>query len=459
MSSVTLNVQLTKALKNNATKRVQTEKSFFERLLNKEEQIAVVGLGYVGLPLALHMAERFSVLGFDVNQSKIEALNTGYDPCEEVLPSDFLNKDIQFYGTGAVLEDAKMFIVAVPTPVDEKSAPDLRALKAATKTVAAHLSIGSIVVFESTVYPGCTEEVCVPILEEYSCLKYNEDFFVGYSPERINPGDEKNTFATIKKIVSASTPEALEEVANIYGSVVTAGIHKAPTMKVAEAAKVVENTQRDVNIALMNELSYIFDKIDVNIHEVLEAAGTKWNFLNFFPGLVGGHCIGIDPYYMMHKALEVGIQPRLIENSRKVNENMSFFLASKMMRAFAQFNKFNKDINILIKGITFKENVKDVRNSKVVDLIKKLQFLGYNVTIEDPYAEAHDVMEEYMLHLTDEREIKNERFDAVVFAVNHKDYHEMKAETLENLLTQDGFVLDIRGTFEHLVKNHQYITI
>jgi len=457
MSSATLNFQMTQNLRKKA-KSAKVKKSLFEKLMNKEEQIAVIGLGYVGLPLALHMAEKFSVVGFDVNQSKIQALNKGYDPCEEVLPADFLNKDIEFHGKEGGLAGAKLFIVAVPTPVDNKSNPDLKALRAATKTVAAHLTPGSIVVFESTVYPGCTEEVCVPILESYSCLRYNEDFSVGYSPERINPGDEKNTFATIKKIVSASTPKALDELANIYGSVVTAGIYKAASIKVAEAAKVVENTQRDVNIALMNELSYIFEKIDISIHEVLEAAGTKWNFLNFFPGLVGGHCIGIDPYYMIHKALEVGVQPRLIDSSRKVNEQMSFFLASKMMKAFAHLNKFNKSINILIKGVTFKENVKDVRNSKVVDLINKLQFLGYNVVIEDPYAEEEDVMEEYGLFLEKEHSI-NKKFDAVVFAVNHKDYHEMNANQLENLLTKDGFVLDIRGTFSHLVKNHKYLTI
>ena len=455
MSTVALNVRLAKEIR----KTVETSStSLYNRLINKEEKIAVFGLGYVGLPLALHMAAKYQVVGFDINAKKVRSLNNGFDPCEEVTPEEFYNKDIIFYSNNESITDAKVFIVAVPTPVDSKCVPNLNALKSATKMVAAHLTPGAIVVFESTVYPGCTEEECVPILEQHSGLEYNKDFFVGYSPERINPGDEKNTFATIKKIVSASTANALEEVANIYGEVVTAGIHKAPSIKVAEAAKVVENTQRDVNIALMNELSYIFEKMDVSIHEVLEAAGTKWNFLNFFPGLVGGHCIGVDPYYMIHKAVEVGVSPRLITSSRKVNEQMSFFLANKMMNEFRSLNKSNQEIDILVKGITFKENVKDVRNSKVVDLIEKLIFLGYNVIIEDPYAEKEDVKEEYSLNLSKEYEI-NQQFDSVVFAVNHKEYHKMTSYQLDNLMKEDGFVLDIRGTFQDLVQNHRYITI
>ena len=455
MSTVSLNVQFTNTLKRT---QYNTNRSLASKLLNKEEQVAVVGLGYVGLPLALSMSEKFSVVGFDINESKVFSLNQGHDPCDEVKDEEFEGKDISFYANGQALEGAKFFIVAVPTPVDENRIPNLNALRGATRMVANHISKGAIIVFESTVYPGCTEEVCVPILEEVSGLTYNKDFFVGYSPERINPGDTKNTFKTITKIVSGSTANALEEIAKVYDAVVTAGIHKAPSIKVAEAAKVVENTQRDVNIALMNELSYIFDKVGISIHDVLAAAGTKWNFLNFFPGMVGGHCIGVDPYYLIHKAKELGAETNLIESSRKVNENMSMFLAEKMVKAFVPMNKFNTEINILVKGITFKENVKDVRNSKIADLITLLKKIGYNVVIEDPYAEAEDVRHEYGLELAFEPQLQ-QQFDAVVFAVNHDDYHDLNENQVDAMLTKEGFILDIRGVFQYLAGSHKYMTI
>jgi len=437
-------------------KLVHRKESLLKFLVSKEAQIAVIGLGYVGLPLALHMASKFSVIGFDVNQQKVKSLKKGIDPCEEVAKEDFHKKDIHFHDNHKVLKKANVFIVAVPTPVDANKEPNLNPIKNATISVAKALKAGDIVIFESTVYPGCTEEVCVPILEAYSGLTFNEDFTVGYSPERINPGDSKNTFATIKKIVSGSTSEALEVIAGIYENVVTAGIHRAPSIKVAEAAKVVENTQRDINIALMNELTYIFEKSGISINDVLAAAGTKWNFLNFFPGLVGGHCIGVDPYYLIHKAKQLGVASPLIQSSRNTNEKMVTHLMKKVIHQLAKVKKSNEEINVLIKGITFKENVKDVRNSKVADLIKKLQFLGYNIIIEDPYAEKTAVKNIYQLTLTDKVKADKLKYDAIVMAVNHTAYHQQE---IEHLLTEEGFVLDIRGTFKSKVTAHSYLTI
>lgn len=430
--------------------------NLFQDLLDKKESIAVVGLGYVGLPLALHMAAKYNVVGFDISTSKIENLKNHIDPCEEVASQDFLEKDIQFSATIETIYNSKFFIVAVPTPIDDQKNPNLSPLISATKTVAKSLKEGDIVVFESTVYPGCTEEVCVPILESLSGLTYNKDFFVGYSPERINPGDTVNTFATIKKIVSASHPKALDVVAKVYNEVVTAGIHKATNIKVAEAAKVVENTQRDINIALMNELTFIFDKIGISINDVLEAAGTKWNFLKFFPGLVGGHCIGVDPYYLIHKAKELNEGASLIRAGRNVNEKMPYHLGMKIIKEACKFKKENKDISILIKGITFKENVKDIRNSKVINLIKLLQNFNYDITLEDPYAEAEDVQKHYEMTLSG-KEHTSKKYDVVVMAVNHDTYH--NDDTIEGLLQENGFVFDVRGTFKHLFNSHKYLSI
>jgi len=436
----------------------QAPKTLFEQLKSKNEKIAVVGLGYVGLPVALNMAKKFSVIGFDINHDKIECYQNGIDPTNEIATQEFQEKDIQFSHVNSVLNSAKFFIVAVPTPVNEKMEPSLTSMVLATQTVAKNLKKGDYVVFESTVYPGCTEEVCVPILESYSGLKYNEDFFVGYSPERINPGDTKNTFTSIKKIVSGSTPEALDVIAKTYESVVDAGIHKAPSLKVAEAAKIVENTQRDVNIALMNELSYIFDRVDISIHDVLEAAGTKWNFLKFFPGLVGGHCIGIDPYYLIHKSQSLGYEPQLIKSSRAVNEEMAKYIANKIIIELFKTGKQPKDLNVLVKGITFKENVKDIRNSKVADLIERLKMFKINIVLEDPYAEKEEVKKEYGLTLTNSDNLES-NFDAIIMAVNHDTFQEMPDLALNNMLTEEGFVFDIRGTFGNLVSQDRYLTI
>ncbi len=439
--------------------KIQTKSSsLFQDLIDKKEAIAVVGLGYVGLPLALEMAAQFKVNGFDINSSKITQLQQKIDPCNELSSNHFENKDIVFTHNHQDLAKAKFYIVAVPTPVDQEKKPDLTILKSATKTVAQNLKKGDIVVFESTVYPGCTEEVCIPILQAYSSLQYNRDFFVGYSPERINPGDTQHTFSTITKIVSGSNEETLDTIANVYGTVVKAGIHKAPSIKVAEAAKVVENTQRDVNIALMNELKYIFDKIGISTQDVLKAAGTKWNFLNFFPGLVGGHCIGVDPYYLIHKAAELNIETPLIKSSRLQNEHLAEYLAKKIALELFYTNKENIQTHILVRGITFKENVKDIRNSKVAHLIHHLKNYGYQITIEDPYADANDVRKEYGYTLTTERDLK-QSFDFVVMAVNHEHYHTLDPHYMASQLTSNGIVLDIRGTFNYKFKQHRYITL
>ncbi|GGI56172.1 nucleotide sugar dehydrogenase [Winogradskyella haliclonae] len=427
----------------------------FEQLLNKEVSIAVVGLGYVGLPLAVHMASKFRVQGFDVNTEKVLQLLQHKDPCEELDSSAFENKDISFSFEENTLAKAKFYIVAVPTPIDSHKKPNLNPLKSATATVAKHLKKGDCVVFESTVYPGCTEEVCVPILERISRLKFNKDFTVGYSPERINPGDKAHTFTQITKVVSGSTKDALELIANVYNTVVTAGVHKASSLKVAEASKVVENIQRDVNIGLMNELAQIFNRLDVPIKDVLESAGTKWNFQNYFPGLVGGHCIGVDPYYLIDRARQFNFKPALLEQVRSTNESMITHIVNQITK-HCRFSFGSNGKHILVKGITFKEDVNDIRNSKVADIVKALIKKGYKVTVEDPYANAQEVQHEYGFKLTPISKI-NTKFNAVIMAVNHSVYQNL--ENLNEHLKINGFVYDIRGTFKHLVKNHKYITL
>ncbi|APD07886.1 protein CapL [Flavobacteriaceae bacterium UJ101] len=440
--------------------KIQYKKSedLFQQLIEKKESIAIVGLGYVGLPLALEVASKFKVIGFDINTSKIEQLKLSVDPCDELSSTHFLNKDIRFTNNTHEIAKAKLYIIAVPTPVNKEKKPNLNILKSATQSVAKNLKKGDIVVFESTVYPGCTEEVCIPILEAFSGLKFNQDFFVGYSPERINPGDTKNTFSSITKIVSGSTNQTLETISKVYNEVVTAGIHKAPSIKVAEAAKIVENTQRDVNIALMNELKYIFDKMNISTQDVLKAAGTKWNFLHFFPGLVGGHCIGVDPYYLIHKATELDVEVPLIKSSRLQNENLAEYLARKVAVELFYNNKENIQTHILVRGITFKENVKDIRNSKVANLIYHLKQYGYQITIEDPYASSKEVQKEYNFTLTSEKQL-DKKFDAVIMAVNHETYHTFNSDYMESFLTTNGFVLDIRGTFDYQFRNHRYLTL
>ncbi|MEL7222971.1 MAG: nucleotide sugar dehydrogenase, partial [Bacteroidota bacterium] len=345
----------------------------FEALKNKEKSIAVIGLGYVGLPLALELAKQFRVIGFDINEARIAMMRSGHDPSEELEPEAFLDKDITYTTSIEDLKAASFYIVAVPTPVDEHRVPDMTALQKSSESVGKVLDKGDYVVYESTVYPGATEEDCLPILEEFSQLSFaNDDFKLGYSPERINPGDKERTIDKILKIVSGSDAEALEEIAKVYGAVITAGIYKASSIKVAEAAKVIENTQRDINISFMNELSIIFDRMNIDTQEVLAAAGTKWNFLRFSPGLVGGHCISVDPYYLLHKSKELGYDPQVILSGRRVNDAMPSFVAKKLVQLLIQKGKSLKNCKVLIQGVTFKEDVADIRNSKVIDLARAL---------------------------------------------------------------------------------------
>lgn len=414
----------------------------FYQLESKKENMAVVGLGYVGLPLAIHMASKFKVIGFDINKEKVIQLMQHKDPCKELQNSDFVNKDIAFTVNEEVLKNAKFYIVAVPTPINELKKPNLTPLKSATATIAKYLKKGDCVVFESTVFPGCTEEVCVPILERVSRLKLNKDFTVGYSPERINPGDTEHTFTKIKKIVSGSNDETLDLVAKVYESVVEAGVHKAPAIKVAESAKVVENIQRDVNIGLMNELSQIFGVLDINTKDVLAAAGTKWNFHNYYPGLVGGHCIGVDPYYLIEKAKENRFTPKLLEQVREVNENMIEHIALQLERKlYAKRFRKNK-VSVLVKGITFKENVNDIRNSKTAELCIELQKRGYDVVVQDYMANAKEVKRRYGLELV---ESTSKEFDAIVLAVDHDDYQHLAYYDYLKNGTKETVIFDIKG--------------
>ncbi|MFP2995173.1 nucleotide sugar dehydrogenase [Spongiivirga sp. MCCC 1A20706] len=432
------------------------QSDLFKKLKNKEEQIAVVGLGYVGLPLAVHMAAHFKVVGFDISEEKVVQIAQHQDPCGELAADEFKGKDIAFSANDKVLASAKFYIVAVPSPIDHLKKPNLRPIMAATATVARHLKKGDCVVFESTVYPGCTEEVCVPILERISRLKYNEDFTIGYSPERINPGDTQHTFTSIKKIVSGSTPEALEVIADVYESAVKAGVYRAATIRVAEAAKVVENIQRDVNIGLMNELSQIFNKLDINTKEVLEAAGSKWNFHHYYPGLVGGHCIGVDPYYLIHKAKQHKIEPKLLEQVRKVNESMVPHIVSEISKRVYRNGLQKKQHTILVKGITFKENVNDIRNSKAAELCLALKEKGFQVCVQDYMANADEVKQHYGIELT---KSTSERFDAIVLAVDHTDYQDLGYFDLLKNAKDDAIIFDIKGNMKDKIPASVYMSL
>jgi UDP-N-acetyl-D-glucosamine/UDP-N-acetyl-D-galactosamine dehydrogenase len=409
-----------------------------------ERKIGLVGLGYVGLPVAVAFGKEHHIIGFDINKNRIESLKSGTDYTNEVTDEELQSSNIDFTSDGSKLSEADFLIVAVPTPINEHNQPDLTPLVKASETVGKHLSKGTIVVYESTVYPGATEEVCVPVLEKFSGLKYGEDFFVGYSPERINPGDKEHTFTTITKVVSGQTPEVLEIVADTYASVVKAGVHKASSIKVAEAAKVIENTQRDVNIALMNELALIFDRLDIDTTEVLAAAGTKWNFLKFSPGLVGGHCIGVDPYYLTHKAQAVGYQPEVILSGRRVNDNLGNFIASTLVKKLIKKGAGVQGSKVTVLGLTFKENVPDLRNSKVIDVIRELQEYDVDIQVTDAEAESKDAVREYGIELIPFNEL--EKSDAVVFAVPHREYVEKGWTGVQSLLKEkDGIVVDIKS--------------
>jgi len=415
-----------------------------EDFLQKRKLVSVIGLGYVGLPLALVLAKKFRVIGFDINAARVAQMQQSIDPSQELNSAAFEGADITFTHLAENLQQAQFHIVAVPTPIDEHNNPDLTPLLKASQTVGKQLKKGDYVVFESTVYPGCTEEDCVPILERESGLKFGLDFKVGYSPERINPGDKEHTVEKILKVVSGSDAEASALVAQIYGAVIQAGVYQASSIKVAEAAKVIENTQRDLNIAFMNELSVIFDRMGIDTQEVLEAAGTKWNFLKFFPGLVGGHCIGVDPYYLLHKSKEMGYTPHVITSGRKINDEMPAYIAKRLVQMLIQNGKNPGQCRVLVLGITFKENVADIRNSKVADLVHELQQYSIAVHLVDPYASAAEVAHEYNLTLFDAPE---NNYDAVIVAVAHKQFAEMNLESLRALMNGKPLLLDLKGIY------------
>jgi UDP-N-acetyl-D-galactosamine dehydrogenase len=427
----------------------------YDQLVKKEAKLCVVGLGYVGLPIALEFAKTIKVVGFDINQKRVEMMRNNIDPSQELDSSAFEGCDITFTSDLNDLKDVKFFVVAVPTPINNMNLPDLGPVLAASRTVGQVLKKGDYVVYESTVYPGCTEDDCVPILEELSGLKMTTDFKVGYSPERINPGDKKHTIRTITKVVSGCDAESLDNIAKTYELVVDAGTFRAKSIKVAEASKVIENTQRDVNIALINELSLIFNKLGINTYDVLESAGTKWNFLPFTPGLVGGHCIGVDPYYLVYKAKKVGYFSKVISSARYVNDSMGFYVGKQTVKKILEMGRNALESKVLVLGATFKENVSDIRNSKVVDVIRELESFSVHVDIVDPHADAEELHHEYGLTLTKEPELN--AYDAVIIAVEHKDFLGLDEAYFKSLLKDGkGVVTDIKGIYRGKIKELVY---
>lgn len=404
--------------------------------------ISVTGLGYVGLPLALEFAKKFKVIGFDINKDRIAQMKLGIDPSNELSNNAFKDVNIKFTSDVEEAKVANFHIIGVPTDIDKNKVPNLNPLISASKSIGKILKKGDTVVYESTVYPGCTEEDCIPVLEKYSGLKAGVDFNYGYSPERIVPGDKIKTVTKILKIVSGNSPEALDEIATIYGSIIEAGLHKAPTIKVAEAAKVIENTQRDINISLMNELAIIFDKMGIDTQAVIEAAGTKWNFHKYQPGLVGGHCISVDPFYLMHKAKKIGIDPQVIAAGRRVNDYIPTFIAKRVVQSLIEKNINPGKANVLIMGITFKEDVSDIRNSKVIDLIKELQDFSIEVQVIDPYGDPNEVWHEYKVKVQSK---PTKKYDAIVLAVGHQEYKNMTYLEFEKLSKGPVNLFDIKG--------------
>ncbi len=425
----------------------------YQDLVDKKSKLAVIGLGYVGLPIALEFARKISVIGFDISAKRIEMMRQGIDPSNELDQSAFEGCDITFTDSLDVLREARFFIVAVPTPVDEHNVPDLTPVKKASETVGKVIRKGDYVVFESTVYPGCTEEDCLPIIEKISGLKNVTGFKLGYSPERINPGDKNHTLSSIVKVVSGCDAESLEEIAKTYELVVKAGVHRASSIKVAEAAKIIENTQRDLNIALMNELSIIFNMMNINTYEVLEAAGTKWNFLKFQPGLVGGHCIGVDPYYLTYKANELGYDAEVILAGRNINDNMAKYVAKTVIQHIIRNTDDVKKAKVLVKGATFKENVSDIRNSKVADVVKALKSYYVNVDVEDPHADSEELLHEYGFGLCAGT---GNDYDAVIITVPHQHYKELDDAYFASITRPHGLVADLKGIYRNKITNRQY---
>ena len=414
------------------------------------DKIAIIGLGYVGLPLAHAFSSKYKVVGFDINPDRINELNSGFDRTLELDESqvkECLKNGMKFTTSIEDIKDSNIYIVTVPTPINKDNEPDLTPLKKSSQTVGSVLKKGDIVIYESTVFPGATEEVCVPILEEASGLRFNEDFFCGYSPERINPGDKEHTVTKILKITSGSTPKIAKKVDDLYKSIITAGTHLAPSIKVAEAAKVIENTQRDVNIALMNELAIIFDKIGIDTNEVLEAAGTKWNFIKLTPGLVGGHCIGVDPYYLTFKAQSLGYMPNLILGARQINNSMSKLIADKAVKYILKEDKKLNGANILLMGVTFKENCPDMRNSKAVDIIKELEEFRCNVDVYDPWVDKSD-KESKGLNFIDELPLNSKKYDAIIVAVGHDDFKKLETKDYVSMSSGTPIVIDVKGVVD-----------
>ena len=431
-------------------------KDLHQRLLDKEASLAVIGLGYVGLPIALAFARHIRVIGFDIHAGRVEQMKQCFDPSEELDESAFDGCDITFTANPEDLKSAQFYVVAVPTPINATNQPDLSPLLSASKTVGQALSAGDYVVYESTVYPGCTEEDCIPVLEAHSGLTFGQDFKAGYSPERINPGDKVNTIETIVKVVSGSDEESLDVIARTYDLVVKAGTHRASSIKVAEASKIIENTQRDVNIALINELSIIFNRVGINTFEVLEAAGTKWNFLKFTPGLVGGHCIGVDPYYLTWRAEKLGYHAKVINSGRYVNDSMGYYAGKQVVKRLLEQGINPLEARVLVMGVTFKENVSDIRNSKVFDVIRELHSFNVETDVIDPYAATDQVDREYGVVM---KEAPTEAgYDAVIVAVNHQEFVGYDSDSFHRLFKDrdKGFLVDIKGIYRHLAADLNY---
>jgi UDP-N-acetyl-D-galactosamine dehydrogenase len=420
--------------------------NLINKLESGEASICVVGLGYVGLPLALEFAKKFSVVGYDFKADRVEMMKRSQDPSQEIDSSEFKNRKITFTADINDAKDCTVYIVAVPTPINSANEPNLGPLLASSEAVGKILKKGDYVIYESTTYPGCTEDDCVPVLSEHSSLEAYIDFKVGYSPERINPGDKERPLTKILKIVSGNDEEATENVAALYDSIITAGVFRATNIKVAEAAKIIENTQRDVNISLMNELSVIFNKVGINTYDVIEAAGTKWNFHKYTPGLVGGHCIGVDPYYLVHKAEKLGLHPRVIAAGRFTNDNMAKHIAAIAVKKLNAKGKVAQDSRILIMGATFKENVADIRNSKIVDVVNELKSYSVNVSVVDAHASSEELEAEYGFGL--ESEIGNQ-YDGIILAVSHQEYLDLGPEYFKTIISEGGYLMDIKGVFRN----------
>jgi UDP-N-acetyl-D-galactosamine dehydrogenase len=425
----------------------------YTKLINKEAKLAVIGLGYVGLPIALEFAKKIQVIGFDIRDDRVEMMKNNIDPSRELSSEAFDGCDIHFTSKIEDLKEASFYIVAVPTPIDDYNLPDMKPVLKASETVGKVMNKGDYVVYESTVYPGATEEECVPVLENVSDLKYIEDFKVGFSPERINPGDKVNTLTSIVKVSSGCDKESSENIAKVYELVIEAGVHRASSIKVAEASKIIENTQRDINIAFMNELSIIFNRMDINTFEVLEAAGTKWNFLKFFPGLVGGHCIGVDPYYLAHKAKQLGYHAQMINSGRFINDSMGGYVAKQIVKKLVKAGKHIQESKVLIMGVTFKEDVSDIRNSKVVDVYRELLTYGVKVDVVDPYADSKEVKREYKFELTQNL---SDNYDVVIAAVSHDKYLGLNEDYFKSIMTEKPLFVDIKGTYRNKIRNLTY---